>query len=287
MAAGERQPIFIDAGNISDSATLTASSESGELVAENIQDPRINRVWRTTNDTSETMDFDFGAVENVNCIVFATGNLTNGATVTVDASTTGTFGGEEVEILAAVNVFESIWGYGEGGYGEHGYGGFRLDAEFTGWAPIFYADWSDEAYRYWRVTLTDPDNSDGYIELGRMALETNFRPERSYAWGAQLSLMDASIVGRTRGQNFYSSAVNKTQRLSLRFPAVQSDTWHHDWAPFVNSVGRTRSFFFLMDERDSPDTWHSVARWYVRFSDLPVYDESFYGAVSMTLEQAH
>ena len=88
-------------------------------------------------------------------------------------------------------------------------------------------------------------------------------------------------------RQFFSSAVAKTQRLSLTFPGIQSDVWHHNFAPFVNRVGRTSSFFFLMDERDSPDTWHSVGRWYMRFTELPVYAEAFYGSITMTMEQAH
>ena len=67
--------------DVLDSATVTASSTTSGLPAQNVQDPLVRKVYRSTASTNEWLKFDVGAATTINCLMIANHNLTLGSTV--------------------------------------------------------------------------------------------------------------------------------------------------------------------------------------------------------------
>lgn len=122
--------------------TLTASSEVVELPAENIQDPRVSKQWRTTGDTDEYIVIDAGAGNTLtpSSAVVLGHNLTNASTVKIQGNATDSWGSPTIDETFTYNAGTMI-------------------EYFTG-----------SALRYWRFHFADSANPDTYIQIGRLIL---------------------------------------------------------------------------------------------------------------------
>ena len=118
------RPVILDPTIKFIDAALTATSEDGEAVVENLQVEPLSETWKSTSKSGQNVTVNFGEKTTTNALAFGPHNLTDGATITVKGSDTGAFAGEETILINAEPAFESIWGWGEGGWGEHGWGGF-------------------------------------------------------------------------------------------------------------------------------------------------------------------
>ena len=164
-----------------DSATLTPSSEVATLPASNVQDAFPSVVWRTTGVDEESLTIDLG--ENVLSQVFSivNHNLTVNATISLQASKSSDFSDLEYQIVDE-DVWQPVFGWGEGGWGEHGWGGYLTEEERQDLFlyPIFIKWTGSISARYWKMTVKDPGNTDGYQEYGRLLLAPFFEPIRQF-----------------------------------------------------------------------------------------------------------
>lgn len=282
-------PIFVLPFRISDGATVTASSESGENVATNIQDQRPSRVWRSTADTGQWLKWDFGAATAVNALVIGPHNLSPTATIDLDVSTDNSNWTDIYSGTADARSPE--FAYGTGLYGENYYGGYIDTSQVQSYKPIFYMNITKGfAYRYWRVRIEDGDNPDGYIEIGRAALDRGIDASNPYFWGYQESFTDPSPIGDTAGGFRYASERAKRRVWrDLQFVCSQQ-TWKTFYLPLIEQVGNTRFFYALLDESkaDSRPSTSVMDRAYCRIvaASEPTWASNHVGRFKMSIEQA-
>lgn len=119
---------------------------------------------------------------------------------------------------------------------------------------------SVQTYRYWRIFITDIDNSDGYSELGRVFMGTYFTPEKNIQRSYKKNYADPSTTIFSDEGQISTNKKTKFVQYSFRFAsmgaadlAILTSMW--------DVLGHTGAFFFTLD-RDNNDT----TSFYVRFS---------------------
>lgn len=236
--------------NKADSAIVTASSELVTLPATNVQQIWRSRVWRTTGDTSEWIMFDMGAATAVRAFALIGHNLTSGAVVHVQANATDVWTAPSVDIAIAYHS-----------------------------ATLVYLWSTDQSFRYWRITLADSSNPDGFIDVGRIYLGPTTTPERNYrSWGREDFDNTAITPSYDGAESFESKSAYTT--LAFEFERVLP-------APFdaLAAAAGMKSYFFVIADYDNavlPDGRHDLTR-YVRFDGLPQYTYSHLSRQDITI----
>ncbi len=208
-----------------DMAALTPSSEVATLPARNLQDRQRQRCWRTLGVANESLLANLGAPADaldrrptLNTLVLINHNLTQGAQLTLTSSLQPDL---SVPVLTEThNVWSDIIGYGESGYGgPFGYGG-ALPGRFRAvYAPnpisIIYLNQAAEAFGYWKLSIMDPANPDGYFQIGRLFL--SYFDEYLYDWAFpwDLSVEDDRVITYNPGSNPWTD--KRANRRTLRF----------------------------------------------------------------------
>jgi len=111
---------------------LTASSEAAEYPATNSQALSVEDTWRSTGLT-EWLKADLSEAREVKGVALVSHNLTEAATVNIEANNSDSWGAPPFSMNLPV-------------------AGTSLVATF------------DQTYRWWRLTIDDPTNADGYVE---------------------------------------------------------------------------------------------------------------------------
>jgi hypothetical protein len=180
----------------SDNATLSASPLMvGSLFELNLQDPTRARVVCSTSTASQQILGDFDADTLVNSLVLWRHNLSNQATWRIELFDEVGQAGNLVydsEVLPAINIKalnDLDWGVEPLGA-----------SAFTDWALAYSVLWfAWTAARSFRLTLSDPLNSDGYIEASRLIVGRYFEPKYNASFGSALAWVDTSTHSRTAG----------------------------------------------------------------------------------------
>ena len=259
--SGPARLLIVDPTRLSDGAIVTASTYSGEMLPGNVQDKRLDYVWQSTGDSSEWLKFNFGAAESINCICFHAGNLTQDATIKVEASANDS---SWTTILDTTSIFTSIYGFGEGGFGEHGFGGSYLAEESGDWEPVIFYEWPDANYRYWRVTFVDAANPDTWLEIPRLAFD-NFLAFGDIQW-PRVKINDPSATSYTIGAAPRSAKATKFWTVDFTFGWLEESAVYADAVPFVDRVGTTEDFYLLLDESEWRQPHADRQRWYGRLT---------------------
>lgn len=230
--------------NLVDSATITASSEVASLPAANVAQAWRSKPWRSTGDSSEWIKFDFGSAQAVRAFALVGHNFTSGATVKIQANATDVWTSPSIDVTLT----------------------YHADNLVYLWS-------SDQSYRYWRISIEDGSNPDGYVEIGRVFLGPTTIPERNFIrWGKER--IDPTTI--TRSYDGAESFDERTayDRLTFEFERVLPAAFD----TLAAAVG-LKTYFFIIADYDNvlrTDGRHDLTR-YVRLEELPA---STYGHIN-------
>lgn len=191
--------------NLIGSATLTVSSEDSAYPKANLALLPISKTFRTTGSSpasSQTILMDFGSAQSVDLVAVINHNLSSTATITVRAGTT----------TGVSDFSQSItW------------------RERTVYAVLT----SLQSYRYWRIDLNDPFNTNGFLEIGYISIGNS----TSYSFGP-----------------LYGTLVSTDE-------FVNSEDESEFGAPHVSEIfNRTNLSFDLRTVADNEDLIHALFR---------------------------
>jgi hypothetical protein len=123
-------------------ATITASSENPSYdFTTAFNDTRLSRVGRTTAISSQWIKFVFASAITIDYVAILAHNLTAGATVVLQGNSSDSW--TSPTFTQSLTITDSI-----------------------------VQHFTSKTYRYWRITITDSSNADGYIEIGNVFLTT-------------------------------------------------------------------------------------------------------------------
>lgn len=148
--------------NIFDDCTIVVSSANANYPAVNLQHPHLSRSWRGTGASVETITF-LTSTLNPDCAYLAGTNLSATAVVKIQGNATDVWTSPTVDITMS-KVGDIYYSYSS----------------------------SFAAMNYWRFSITDTANTDGYIEVGR-------------AW------IGANVTVQGPGKSFVEKRINTTK----------------------------------------------------------------------------
>jgi hypothetical protein len=199
--------------NFMDLATLTASSESGSLVVENLKTDIKSQVWRT-GSTSANITAILPSAVNINAVVFSYTNLSNGATLRVRGytNTTDIIGTDspvfDTTSLPCCNYTASSvfgWDINTPAVVDFGYGAFV-------YASLFFTGGS---VRKLYIEIADSGNSSGYIEAGRLICGYYWEPTFNADYGIQLGFDDQSNNSRNNAGDLLSDVKPRFKNMTF------------------------------------------------------------------------
>lgn len=239
--------------NLIDDATVTASSEVSTLPKENVQDTILKRVWRTTGLSDQWIAFDLGQVDLIRAAALFHHNLSSEAQYTVIVSDNPDF--SEPSLEQTFDAWEPVFGAGEGGAGEHGAGGYLSDADLAAYKRYSFRFFEVEG-RYVKIEFSDPDNGDGYIQVGRVYLGDFFEPINNFDYGWSIEEVDSSTVDVSLGGVKWSDLQETFRRVVFRMSNLDNSEKQHRLLGLQRRLGVGRDFILcLFPDKDSTD-WY-------------------------------
>lgn len=178
-------------------ATATASSEaSSDLAASNVLTANPSEIWRSTGVASEWLKFDQGSAVQITCIGLFNFNFTSSATITLEGNASDSWGAPTYsQALSLVTDSDSVVLK-------------RL---------VFFLD---ETFRWWRITFADAGNSDGYLQIGRVAAGIYYEPPRDIRGNYRFRGADPSVRDRVPGAYVPAVSRRRFRTVDVSFPYI-------------------------------------------------------------------
>lgn len=201
---------------------LTATSEAGNMVKENLVNHQPGIPYRSTSTAAQVFTGRLGAVGETHLIRFLllyTHNLSAGAVIRLELSRFANF---------AVIDTDKTWGYS---YPAYGFGLYPFGlAEFgigqriggEGYNPFLLEFFENEIdASYYRLTITDTNNTDGYIQIGRMAMGDYWEPAINCDWGYTQDRTEVGSRGReSRSGAWWERPLPQVRPVKISFSAL-------------------------------------------------------------------
>jgi len=162
-------------------ATVTANSATVNYPVTNVLDSRLSRIFKTDASTTATILFDAGSAVKVAAVTIANHNMVTGGTYKVQGNATN--------VWTSPTVDETIT-----------FASGNMTKQFTG-----------GTLRYWRISIVNATNPDGFISIGRIWLGDSYTmPDISPVVGHTVnsnSLKSISVSGQSYLDKRYYSSV--------------------------------------------------------------------------------
>ena len=137
--------------NLWDNDTLVESHEDTNYPVENTQDIRLAKRWRTETASAATVVLDAGTGSTItcDCCAIVTHNFSGSAVTTIQAHASDSWGSPSLSTVVT----------------------YRADT-----MVLFF---TSSAFRFWRFSFSDLNNTDEYYEVGRLILGTYLQVDPS------------------------------------------------------------------------------------------------------------
>ena len=180
--------VLLGYSNRIDSAILSGGAWSAGLPVTNLQTRILGQIARTADatNTSSVINIDFGVARNIQIASLVNHNISLFGRVVFSASSdnfaTTSYTSGEIEVWPAVYSSDDLeWedeSWWTGTYTAEDTEGYTTN--ITHIIPLL------AYYRYWRISILDDTNPDGFIQLGRVFLGSAWQPTRDAEVGLGL-----------------------------------------------------------------------------------------------------
>jgi hypothetical protein len=197
-----------------ESTAITALTENTLYPVINTQDQRLAKTYQSTAVTAQTITIDLGIALTVTTVAILNHNFSNSTamTVVVSANSANSWPGATSETLT--------------------YNAGTILKFFTG-----------HTYRYWQFQITDPSNTDGYLEIGRLWLGDYITIAPSSLLNFKVSKLRSDNVLHGRGRQKYATLGIGWRKIELSFPPTNY-TMVNKIETMYDIVGKHSSFIF-------------------------------------------
>lgn len=263
--------------NKADYATLTASATAGSLVASNLQTDLKSEIWRSTA-TSATLTLTWTAAETVSCVALPFCNLTSTATIQVQGFT------EVADVTpvidsGAVLACPSAYGYSADlkvttGVNSFAYGGATC-------ADVWI---TPTVVKKIVITITDTNNTAGYIEAGRLVVGKYWSPDYNVEnEGVKVTFQEDSKHERSDAGELRTDRGPIYRRLAFDLNVMSSSDRNYIWRIVVgNGMSKAVYISLIPDSTDVFD--ESVHSMYGRLSSSTTIQYKLLGRHATSLQ---
>jgi hypothetical protein len=109
--------------------------------------------------------------------------------------------------------------------------------------------------RYLRIDISDPDNTDGYLQAGRLIAGPAYKPSINYANGVQFEFVDESRITKSRGGQTFVDEVERFRRIRFELINLPENEMFQN---VFNAIDRLRGVaqdILVIPQPDEPTTW--------------------------------
>lgn len=263
--------------NAANRASLSASSEAGQLVAANLLNGYKAIGWRATG-LSATLTATWTSAEIVGGVCLPFCNLSSQATIRVRgyieaADVTPAF--DTGAIVAAPAPALGDWAWGTVlGANTYSYLG---SAYARAWVPL------PQAVKKVVIDLDDPTNPAGYIEASRLVIGSYWEPAITSDYGISVQLVDTSTHDRNAAGDLMSEPGTCHTKMSIPLshmePADRNALWN-----IVRGNGRAREVFISVFPEDTDTAQEQIYQLYGKLVTTPAMAMPSFRISSATLE---
>ncbi|MCG8506159.1 MAG: hypothetical protein MI755_16265 [Sphingomonadales bacterium] len=177
--------------------SVAASQAATGFPDDNLVHDQIGVIWKSNNLTAVTIDVEFAAVTEVDVVGVVANNGTAAGTFDLrGAATQGGLAGAGVIASANLRASPSL--------AKTGYRKGLIDLA----APV--------SHTWYRVSLTDAANPDGFFRFGRLVLAKAWRPSRNPGIPREWGVQDNTILHVTDGHAIVPEA--RGRHTVMRLP---------------------------------------------------------------------
>lgn len=227
------------------SLSLQSGTAAPQMPLQNTQRYNNSRTFRSQTTAEVQIQFEFTDAETVSGLVLWRHNLTADALIRLELFDAPACGGNRVFDSGLVAALDRKT------LGDLSWGLEPLGATtFTEWELAYSVLWFGlTAARSGRLTIQDPANPDGYLELCRVYLGPAFEPQINVDLGHALKWENATETLRTAGGSLHTleTAAYRELRFSL---AHLQPTERGEFFEETRRVSTHRDFFISL----RPDT---------------------------------
>lgn len=208
-----------------DQATLSGGSWAAGLPLANLQTRLLSRVARSNNlaTASTTIVIDFGQPQRLRILALIAHNISLQGKVRFEASTVADFSSHAYDLTTDVwgGLLTATWDLNALEWENNNFWlGTYSSEDIEGFTSIStHIMDASVAARYWRITIMDPLNTDGFVQLGRLFLGPAIQPRLNYSWGASLGYETLTEIKTAIGGAEFFDVREPTRvfRFSLEF----------------------------------------------------------------------
>lgn len=191
--------------NEHDIAALTATSEATPIAY--TQRSGRSYPWRSTDTADQTITASLPSTTYMSAVVVYGHNLTSLSTIQVEYLLDGQVVYDSGEIIAADLIPLGVWRAGIDPWGKQ---------DLTELPTVQYNIWtSSTLVDGYRITIKDPDNPDGYLEVSRIFAGVSYSPQINPKYGLSLEWQDFSENQRTESGSLRTVGAGTARRLTF------------------------------------------------------------------------
>lgn len=203
---------------------ITANSSLATLPWNNVKNQIPSKAGRTGTTTELELTFDMIAAVSVQQVAILNHNFTTAATVTLAGATNSAFSPTAIS-LGLTSVID---------------------------LPILGEFSALQTYRYWRLTVSDATNPDGYLEIGHVSLGPYDEFDLPDFESAD-EIIDPSIQTIAVGGAQISFAKEKYRIYSVPISPIQQADRRQLMDTIFKDRGTTRGFYLFLDPLNKRD----------------------------------
>ena len=246
--------MIISSTNYSDSGTLTVDNAVGTLPITNLQDRQIVKIWRNSQTTAQ-IDMDFGQGRIVDFVALIKHTISQTGKIRYRLSNVSDFSSTEYD-SGLIDAWPIVEEFGTLPWGVFSWGGYlniTIAAQYT--ISSFNVLTSPVQARYLRIDISDPDNTDGYLQAGRLIAGPAYKPSINYANGVQFEFVDESRITKSRGGQTFVDEVERFRRIRFELINLPENEMFQN---VFNAIVRLRGVaqdILVIPQPDEPTTW--------------------------------
>ena len=240
----ENRTIFLSS-NWADDATVTASSSNSSFPVSNLKTEPRRQSWRTTSITNQYLTFDMGSTKVFNAVCFVNHNFTQAGEYSIYGHDSNIFPGSTSSAsfkLENQPFYPAFVGAGNYYAGFGGAGGVPSSEQLVLMGKTVIDTFDQSEYRYWHITFSDPTNSNGYLEIGRLVFGYAFQPQINMDWGHDFEIVDPSVIQVTKGGGVVTDTGIIYRRKKSTFSFLSDSEKYFDFYNLIKTIGRSGNF---------------------------------------------
>lgn len=243
--------------NLIDGSTVSGGSWETTLPITNVKDRRLSKVARSADalTASTQFDIDLSVSRYVRLLCLVKNNFSLDATYRIRGSDVSNFATNTYD-SGTLNVWEALYDTIDLEWEDDNYWDGKPSQEYltqireTSNLNFIHILPSVTPARYWRVEISDTGNSDGYVEIGRVFIASQWQVTNNIMYGASLGYETQTSVDSTLDGTEYFDVRKSYRMFKFELESYNYNEGHSKLLDISRQIGVDKEVFVIPDPDD-------------------------------------